>query len=155
MSGRLFVKPPFAFISWGETDAQGWTSFPTRRMRDLGSDLYLPIAFAKGCKITLDELPFYYAINYRAYDAAAKVESFSMAAYEANKPVVECASKALVEYAGVGPGQSFAAKQTLEPGKELALNLPAGPAAVRSLQVKVPADVSSGAASDRCATDRV
>ena len=144
ISGRLFVKPPLAFTSWGETDSQGWTSFPARRMRDLGSDLYLPIAFSKSCKITLDERPFYYAINYRAYDTAAKVESFSMAAYDAAKPIVKRVSKALVEYAGVGPGRSLKAKQALQPTKELALDLPAGPAAVRSLQVKVLADVAVG-----------
>lgn len=144
MSGQLFIKPPFAFVSWGETDTQGWTRFPTQRVRDLGADLYLPIAFAKGCKITLDEQPFYYVINYRAYDVGAKVESFSMAAYEANKSVVERVSQRLVEYAGVGPGQLLASKQTLEPAKELAMDLPPGPAAMRSLQVKVPADVAVG-----------
>jgi hypothetical protein len=144
MSGRLWVKPPLAFVAWGETDSQGWTTFPTRRMRDLGSDLYLPIAFAKHCKITLDECPFYYVINYRAYDAAAKVESFSMAGYEASKPVLRRVNKALGAYAGVARGQTLKAAETIGPGKELALDLPAGPAAVRSIEVKVPADLAVG-----------
>jgi hypothetical protein len=38
-------------------------------------DLYLPIPFAKSCKITLDKPPFYYLINYRAYAAGTRVET--------------------------------------------------------------------------------
>ncbi len=44
----------------------------------MGADLYLPSPFARGCKVTLDRLPFYYSINYRKYDPGTNVKSFTM-----------------------------------------------------------------------------
>ena len=72
LSGRGFVKPPFAFVASDENAVEG-----------VAGDLYLPIPFAAGCKITLDELPFYYNINYRAYAPGTKVKTFTMADYDA------------------------------------------------------------------------
>ena len=47
-----------------------------------GRNLYLPIPYAKHCKVTVDDLPtqgnLYYQINYRTYAEGTKVESFSM-----------------------------------------------------------------------------
>ena len=43
LSGRGFVKPPYAFVASDEKTTEG-----------VAGDLYLPIPFAKGCKITLD-----------------------------------------------------------------------------------------------------
>ncbi|MEI6654944.1 MAG: hypothetical protein WCP45_09265 [Verrucomicrobiota bacterium] len=45
----------------------------------MGADLYLPIPLARGCKVTLDRLPFYDSINYRKYEPGTNVKSFTMA----------------------------------------------------------------------------
>ncbi len=65
VTARSFVKPPFA-------------TFTAR-----AGDLYLPIPFAKSCKITMTGKPFYHIINYRAYPAGTAVETFTQVAYEA------------------------------------------------------------------------
>ena len=144
MSGQLFVKPPFAFVAWSEANSDDWTSFITQRMRDLGSDVYLPIAFAKSCRITLDTKPFYYVINYRAYEKSARVESFSMAAFQAAQSVLKRVGDTLLQYDNARGGHALNLQQTLRPADELAVNLPAGPAAVQSLQIVVPDDLPVG-----------
>ena len=40
-------------------------------------DLYLPIPFARSCKVTMSAKPFYNIINYRAYADGTTVETFS------------------------------------------------------------------------------
>ena len=62
---------------------------PLSKTRARGRNLYLPIPYAKHCKITYDRPNFqqsknqddllYYQINYRTYEPDAKVESFSQA----------------------------------------------------------------------------
>lgn len=79
VSGTAFVHPPLAFVAWDTDDVRKQKFTAADPPKGLGGDLYLPIPFAKSCKITLDELPFYYCVNYRAYEPGTKVESFSMA----------------------------------------------------------------------------
>jgi hypothetical protein len=134
--GCDFVPPPFAFVSWNETDLRNQIKTPRKGARGVGSDLYLPIPFAKGCKITLDKLPFYYVINYRSYEPGTPVEAFTMADYEAAKATLGRVGEKLL--APAGPSVTGPAKQaTLAPGDELTLDLPGGSAAVGALQVQV------------------
>jgi len=66
---------------------------PLSQVRARGMNLYLPIPYAKSCKITYDRPNFhktrngddllYYQINYRTYEAGAKVQSFSREVFEA------------------------------------------------------------------------
>ena len=62
-TGKRFIKPPYGF----ETVRAG--------------DLYLPIPFARSCKITTGQKNFYNIINYRAYEAGTEVETFTMDAF--------------------------------------------------------------------------
>jgi hypothetical protein len=41
-----------------------------------GWNLYLPLPYAKHCKVTSDKGGFYYHVNYRTYDAGTQVEPF-------------------------------------------------------------------------------
>lgn len=138
LSGRDFIKPPLAFISWNEKDLLNQRKPEIKRNRGVGGDLYLPIPFAKGCKITLDSLPFYYLINYRIYDAGTPVKTFAMADYAAATAAVEQAGSAMLADAPADPKVKAERKQaTLKPGEELAIDLPRGAAAVRDLRVKL------------------
>ena len=75
LSGRAFVKPPLAFVAADETDLRNQRQAAPKVLRGVGGDLYLPIPFAHRCKITLDEVPFYYIINYRAYAPNVPVDN--------------------------------------------------------------------------------
>ncbi len=136
MSGKLFVLPPLAFVAWNETDLRQELQASFKAPRGVAGDLYLPIAFAKSCKITLDQVPFYYVINYRAYAPGTQVETFSLDDYVAAKAKVAQTDKTLL--AGLDPQRVAGAEQaTLGPGEELNLDLSKGESSVRDLQVQI------------------
>jgi hypothetical protein len=140
LSGQSFVRPPLAFVSWNETDLRDELKPDYKAPRGVGADLYLAIPFAKGCKVTLDQAPFYYCINYRLYDPATAVRTFTMADYASAKNAVNQAGATLLADPPV-VDNNLNKQATLAPGEELALDLPEGSAAVRNLQVQVlPAD---------------
>ena len=126
LSGRSFVKPPFAFVG---SDVQA--------TRDVAGDMYLPIPFAESCKITLDELPFYYVINYRAYKPGTKMKTFTMADYEAADAALKQTAQILKDSANAVEGKESRKEGRIEPEAELAIDLPAGTNAVRMLQVQI------------------
>ena len=133
VSGKAFAKPPFAFVAAGKDDAQ-----------DAG-DLYLPIPYASGCRIALDSPPFYYIINYRSYDAATAVETFTLDRFAAARDELSRVGAALAGSGNVAEGKAVQVQRTLEPEGQMALDLPAGPAAVRTVTLKLPADTSAAA----------
>jgi hypothetical protein len=132
LSGRAFVRPPLAFIAWNETDLRDQLKPEFTPRRGVAGDLYLPIPFAKGCKITLDSVPFYYVINYRSYESSTTVQTFTMDLFAASKATLDRFGERLL----VTPTVSHDGKQaTIAPGQELSLDLPTGPAAVHTVQV--------------------
>ncbi len=136
-SGRGFIKPPFAFVAWnGNTELRSQMKKPRSKAYMVGGDLYLPIPFAQGCKITLDHLPFYYNIDYRSYKCGTKVRTFSMAQYASDQPTLKMVGRALTRIAK-SPKFALEKTETLTPGKELVLKLPHGAAAVSALSVRV------------------
>ena len=129
MRGRGRIKPPFAFIAW-----------PNPAVTDgVGSDLYFPIPYAKGCKITLSELPFYYSVDYRAFDAGTNVETFSWPLYDAIRETLESTGPRLgsdiVQPPSGGASHKIAAKGSYS------ADLPKGPMAITAIQVEVPAEL--------------
>lgn len=119
LTAKSFVKPPFA-------------AFTAR-----AGDLYLPIPFAKRCKVTMTSKPFYHIINYRAYPAGTPVETFSMARYEAAD--LKRVGKTLYGTSDVTAG----ARAALAPGVSLDLELPRGPAVVRDFAVRLNTSTSN------------
>ena len=113
LSGRAFVKPPLAFVASDEKVTEG-----------VAGDMYLPIPFAAGCKITLDELPFYYNINYRAYAPGTTVKTFTMADFDAAAARLKQTAAALKD---LDVGAISLAEDRIEPQAELAIDL-RGPA---------------------------
>lgn len=136
LSGRGFVPPPFAFVAWNETDLRNQQKAAPEKLRGVGGDMYLPIPFAKSCKITLDQEPFYYIVNYRAYDTGTEVETFSPETFASARPVLDRVGDALLADPSDERGtKTFEA--TIAPGAKLELQLPRGPAAVRNLTIRI------------------
>jgi hypothetical protein len=108
-----------------------------------GNTLYLPIPYAKHCKVTWQEgetkrgFSRYYQINYRTYPGGTKVETYSPAVMEAAREVVEQVNRTLAE-----PPQRYRKedRQRVEllvaPGKQQSIRLPVGPFAVSEFQMK-------------------
>lgn len=136
--GCGFVPPPFAFVSFGEDDLRHQLEQPRKEAVGVGGDLYLPIPYAKSCKITLDSVPFYYVINFRSYEVGTEVKSFSMVDFETAGPLLKETGGNMLE--GPGPAADLTTV-TIGAGEEVAVKLPPGPSAVRELVVQInPAD---------------
>lgn len=117
VTAKAFVKPPFA-------------AFTAR-----AGDLYLPIPFARSCKITMTNKPFYHIINYRAYPAGTAVETFTRAAYEAAD--ADRIGRVLYEASGRNCAQMRAIRENVAVGASVELALPDGPSAARELSIRI------------------
>ena len=137
MNGSSFVKWPFAFTSSDEKDAKLQYSLPVGHHKQMGADMYFPLPFAKSCKVTLDEKPFYYAINYRLYETGTKVISFSKKESEISTGLISAISSTLEELPKPEKNSLTSIKR-LEPGANLELDLPQGGGkAIRSIQLNI------------------
>ena len=99
-------------------------------------NLYLPIPFAKSCKATLEGKPFYNIINYRAYPTGAAIESFSPQVFARAQSVMENVCREL-RHPQPPVEPPLRKKQSIPVRDSLALNLPPGSGAIRSLEITV------------------
>jgi hypothetical protein len=117
-------------------------------------NLYLPIPYARHCKVTYSEPNAknpakppggrWYNMEYRTYPAGTKVRTFTMGDLKALAPVLAETCRALGESPDLSSPANVSIKQAIEPGKEASADLPAGPKAVRQLQIEVARDQSEG-----------
>lgn len=77
VKGESFVKPPFAM--------------ETRR----AGNSYLPIPYAKSCKVTMDKKVFYNIISYRSYPQGTSVRTFSMYEYNQSQILIDSVGNVL------------------------------------------------------------
>lgn len=113
-----------------------------------GSTLYLPIPYAKHCKVTWEEKGSsarYYHINYRTYAPGTPIESWTRKALEEARPRLKQLNKTLLAPPDDAPGRRLKQDMLLAPGTEHALTLPPGAAAVRRLELRVPTTLSEQA----------
>jgi hypothetical protein len=121
-----------------------------------GHNLYLPIPYQSGCKITYESdaiIDFggqrgealYYQINYRTYEPGTKVKSFEQGQLEELRPLIEKVGKKLVA-AELGDTPPLGTTNVVDielPPKSLPLNLyqaEGGAGAVRKISVRLAAD---------------
>jgi hypothetical protein len=119
-----------------------------------GMNLYLPIPYAKHCKITYSEVNpkdpakppegRWYNIEYRTYPAGTKVKTFTMAELKKIGETVAKVCETLLE--PYEPSASSDRKlvclfgddhQILQPGRQVSVALPPGPAAVRFMLMQI------------------
>jgi hypothetical protein len=118
VKGQDFVKPPFA-------------DYSTR-----AGNLYLPIPYAKSCKITMDKKSFYNIINYRKYPAKTKVKTFTMNEFSATEKLRAEVSLKLVNPPNA-VGKELTRTKTLNKGGSLRIDLPKGAASIKQIEIKI------------------
>jgi len=134
----------------GEPLSQGVS--PETAYRHQGHNLYLPIPYARHCKITYETKSFidkgarkgealYYQINYRTYEPETDVESFTMEGLKETSPVVNRVQKMLAqnERAGLNNLEINSLEGSIPPSEEKSLTIN-GQKAIRSLQFRLEAD---------------
>jgi len=117
VKGEDFVKAPFA-------------DYSTRV-----GNLYLPIPYAKSCKITMDQKAFYNIINYRKYAQDTKVKTFTKGDFKQALTTRTKVAKALSSYKEA-KGTKDKKETILKPGTTLDFKLPEGNNAIREFQIK-------------------
>ena len=98
-------------------------------------DCYLPIPFAKNCKITFNKKPFYHIINYRAYPPGTIVETFTPGKLRMSLPVMDSVSRSLHAVYITEETAAVNARGKIVPGKALQLDINKM-ASVRQLEIK-------------------
>jgi hypothetical protein len=108
-----------------------------------GMNLYLPIPYAKHCKVTYCEPSAkdptkpppnrWYNIEYRAYAAGTRVKTLTMADLKAAFATLKkvCNELETVPDFKFDDKDSIHASHFVRPGNEVSVDLPAGPAAIR------------------------
>ena len=117
-----------------------------------GRNLYLPIPYAKSCKVTFDRPNFhktndgndllYYQINYRTYATGTKVESFSASTIADSKAKIDAVQTQLLNPAKAMPKQSYRIIEesgVCLPGQSVSLPELTGPNAVCKISLKLDA----------------
>jgi Protein of unknown function (DUF2961) len=135
INGSSFVKWPFAFTSSDEKDAKYQLSLAVGA-RQVGANLYLPIPFSDSCKVTLDEIPFYYSIDYRIYDSGTVVKSFSKEIFDSASAAIKEAGEALFSAQAASPN-ALKKQASLAQNQQIEIDLPNGAKAVDEIQVKM------------------
>ena len=124
LSGAGQIKPPLAAT------------------RSLGLNLYLPIPYAKHCKITFDRTGnHWYNIEYRSYPPGTAVKTFSLDDLTTDASIIDRVQHELSAPANLPiPMTKLVPAQTraLAPNESLQADL-AGPAAVRLLSMRLDA----------------
>jgi hypothetical protein len=133
--------PPFPADGEHFLGGFGTIKPPLAGVQSLGCDLYLPIPYARHCKVTYDKPGrCYYRINYRTYPPSTSVETFSLAGLKEAAPVIDQISHTLLNPADTAAGldPTGAVSNSLKPGASMVATL-AGPAAIRSLSIRLHA----------------
>lgn len=136
------------------------TSVPDEApMEERGHNLYLPIPYAKRCKVTIESPDLkitpegkiesktivYYAINYRTYISPVKVVSFSAKELKKNARLIAAVNKKLSEGApGIdtplaGGESTLNLAASLAPGESRSFTID-GSRAIRRLSMRIDAD---------------
>ncbi len=125
---------------------------PETAYRHRGHNLYLPIPYAKHCKVTYETKAFvdegarkgealYYQINYRSYEPRAKVESFAKNTIEKARSTLNRVQRMLGENERTGLDQTEIEKLegNVAPAEERSVTIK-GQKAIRSLEFRLQAD---------------
>lgn len=108
-----------------------------------GNTLFLPIPYAKGCKITFEDeagvaaTPKYYHINYRKYPENTSVETFSAESVGKIGAKIALIDSLLLHPSTKADLQKSEKQQLLQPGDSLWIDLPQGENAVYKVDFQV------------------
>lgn len=121
----------------GMFDGTGVIPYPFAHPSLRSAVSFFPIPYAKSCKVTTTEMPFFFQFTFREYDEGTPVKTFTMEDFEAAEGLVERTGKMLLNPSARGAGDPLRFSTRLVNQEEKSLDLPAGTAAVRELSVKL------------------
>ena len=117
----------------GEGTFRSPLATPTAR----AGDSYVPIPFARSCKMTLTDRAFYNIVNYRAYPGGARVQTFTVTDYRAAADEAARVGDTLRNPRNHSAGETTRSA-SIPSGDKLEFRLPPGPAALRQFTLRLP-----------------
>ena len=97
----------------GLLNDDGLFPFPLSHKSLRSSVSFFPIPFAKGCKITVTEKPFFYQFTYREYDEEADIKSFTMEDFNKEDALVKEVCETLLSPKNSTTGEALTLNETL------------------------------------------
>ena len=121
----------------GLFDGTGLIPYPLAHSSLRSAVSFFPIPYAKSCKVTTTERPFFFQFTFREYPEGTPVKTFTMADFKAAKGLAKKVGDSLLNPQNSRTGKRLGFKATLKKMEEKSLDLPAASAAVRTLSVKL------------------
>ena len=121
----------------GMFDGSGIIPYPFAHQSLRSAVNFFPIPYAKSCKVTTDQMPFFFQFTFREYAKGTPVKTFTMADFDKAATLTEHVGKALLNAETSHAGKNVVLTEKLAAGEEKSVALPAGAAAVRDLTVKL------------------
>ncbi|WP_442506771.1 DUF2961 domain-containing protein [Novipirellula sp. SH528] len=118
-------------------NGSGLIPYPFAHSSLLSAVSFFPIPYAKSCKVTMTEMPYFYQITYRKYAEGTPVKTFSIDDFNAASATVDATGKTLLHPSATETEPAVVLDETLAPKSEAAVDLPAGQAAIRTLSIKL------------------
>jgi hypothetical protein len=117
--------------------AKDFVGEPFAQFTARAGDLYLPIPYARSCRVVMDRRPFYNILNYRSYPKGTSVKTFTREAYDAARRERESVGATLLNPLPRSEEQTQTIQQTLSTKGEMTIPLPKGGGAIRYLEIQV------------------
>jgi hypothetical protein len=121
----------------GLLDGTGLFPFPLAHKSLRSAVSFFPIPYAKSCKVTMTERPFFYIFTYREYAEGTQVKTFTMDDYKMAEPQIKQVCNNLLDPKTTNEGEMLKLSETLASQEEKSIELPQGTSAVRSLSLKL------------------
>jgi hypothetical protein len=116
-------------------NGDGLIPFPLAHKSLRSAVSFFPIPYAKGCKITVTERPFFYQFTYREYPENTNIKTFTLKEYESVKPIISQVCNALLQKET--KVQNLGISYNLAPNTEKTFELPKGEAALKKLSLQL------------------
>ncbi len=98
---------------------------------------FFPIPYAKSCKVTVTDRPFFFQFTYREYAEGTPIKTFTIEDFEAAADLAKHVGNTLLAPTNISEGEKIALETRLASKEEKEIDLPEGTAAVRALMVKL------------------
>ena len=121
----------------GMFDGSGVIPYPFAHPSLRSAVNFFPIPYAKSCKVTVDQRPFFYIFTFREYDHGTPIKTFTMEDFVSAKALTKKTGVTLLNPTVHEVEESRHFSATLGSQEEQALELPTGEASVRELTVKL------------------
>jgi hypothetical protein len=130
-------EPVLEGNSLGLLNGTGLIPYPLAHKSLRSAVSFFPIPYAKSCKITVTERPFFYQFTYREYPEGTTVKTFTMEDFNKAEGQIRQVCETLLAPKNTREGEMTRLNETLDKNEEKSVVLPQGTSALRSLSLKL------------------